>query len=138
MLVCVQLLVGLALLPAGIFVYRFGVDSVRNLRIAAAPTVEDELARDPRAPALYLRSFKHDATAGKVEYFDNHSDEEQLSAVLRRIGPVIAVGDPAEGRVTLGASRIYLSDDEWQDWVKSQMTAATLVIFRAVSMSKRS
>jgi hypothetical protein len=97
----------------------------------AAPTVHDELTRDPRAPVLYLRSFKHDATAARVEYLDNHSDEEQLSAVLRRIGPVTAVGDPSERRVTLGASRIYLSDAEWQDWVKSQMAAAALVIFRA-------
>jgi TM2 domain-containing membrane protein YozV len=127
----VQLLIGLALIPVGVRVFRSGVGSVRDVRIAAAPTVQDELARDPRAPVLYLRSFKHDPTAGRVEYLDNHSDEEQLSAVLRRIGPVVAVGDPSERRVSLGASRIYLSDDEWQDWVESQMAAAALVIFRA-------
>ncbi len=129
--VSVQLLIGLALLPAGFLTYRLGVRIVRDLRMDAAPGVQEELARDPRAPVLYLRSFKHDATAAQVEYMDNHSDEEQLSAVLRRIGPVVAVGDPAERRITLGASRIYLGDDEWQDWVKSQMTAAALVIFRA-------
>ena len=129
--VSVQLLIGLALLPAGLLTYRSGVRNVRDVRMETAPTVQDELASDPRAPVLYLRSFKHDSTAARVEYMDNHSDEEQLSAVLRRIGPVVAVGDPAERRVTLGASRIYLGDDEWQDWVKSQMTSAALVIFRA-------
>jgi hypothetical protein len=127
----VQLLIGLALIPVGLRVFRSGVRRVRDIRIDAAPTVQDELARDPRAPVLYLRSFKHDPTAGRVEYLDNHSDEEQLTTVLRRIGPVVAVGDPSERRITLGASRIYLGDDEWQDWVRSQMEAAALVIFRA-------
>ncbi len=129
--VSLQLLIGLALIPVGLLTYRLGVRNARDLRMDAAPSVQDELARDPRAPVLYLRSFKHDPTAAQVEYLDNHSDEEQLSAVLRRIGPVVAVGNPSERRVTLGASRIYLSDDEWQDWVKSQMSGAALVIFRA-------
>ena len=127
----VQLLIGLALIPVGLLTYRLGVRNVLDLRMDAAPTVQEELARDPRAPVLYLRSFKHDSTAAQVENLDNHSDEEQLSTVLRRIGPVVAVGNPSERRVTLGASRIYLGDDEWQDWVKSQMTVAALVIFRA-------
>jgi hypothetical protein len=66
-----------------------------------------------------------------VEEWSTRSDEEQMSEVLRRIGPVIAVGNPSERRVSLGANRIYLRDDEWQDWVKSQMRAAALVMFRA-------
>jgi TM2 domain-containing membrane protein YozV len=128
---CIKLLTGLALLPTGFALYRLGVKNIRNLRVATAPTAQEELARDPRLPVLYLRSFKHDAIAGRVEYLDTGSDEEQLTAVLRRIGPVVAVGNPSERQVTLGASRIYLSDDEWQDWVKSQMLAAAVVIFRA-------
>ncbi len=128
---CVQLLIGLALLPAGIIVVRRGVSSVRRVRMDAAPTAEEELIRDPRVPVLYLRSFKHDSIAGHVEYLDSVSDEEQLTAVLRRIGPVVAVGNPTERQVTLGASRIYLSDDEWQEWVTSQMLVAALVVFRA-------
>src|SRR5947209_1315701 len=100
----VQLLAGLALLPIGIFVFRRGVKNVRNLRMDAAPTAQEEVARDPRVPVLYLRSFKHDAIAGHVEYLDTLSDEEQLTAVLRRIGPVVAVGNPSERQVTLGAS----------------------------------
>jgi hypothetical protein len=117
------------LLGAGLFgIGSVGVVSARKDRTA---TAQDALAEDSRAPVLYLRSFKDDSTAAKLDEWGTRSDEEQMSTVLRHIGPIVAVGDPKERRVTLGASRIYLSDDDWQDWVKAQMLAATLVIFRA-------
>jgi hypothetical protein len=110
-----------------------GVNAVRNARMDRAPAASDVLARDSRAPVLYLRSFKQDAAAAHLDPmgYSSRSDEEQMSEVLRRIGPVVAVGNPSERRVTLGANRIYLRDDEWQDWVKSRMRAAALVMFRA-------
>jgi hypothetical protein len=129
--VIVRFAVGFIVALFGAVLFGVGAAAVVRARMDRAATAQEALANDARAPVLYLRSFKDDSAAAKLDDWGTRSDEEQMSAVLRRIGPIVAVGDPKERRVTLGANRIYLSDDEWQDWVKSQMLAAALVIFRA-------
>lgn len=127
----VHLLMAAVVALVGAVLFGLGTRTLRNVRMDTAATASDAMANDSRAPVLYLRSFKQDPAAAKVGQWGTRSDEEQMSGVLQHIGPVVAVGDPKERRVTLGANRIYLRDDEWQDWVRSQMRAAALVIFRA-------
>ena len=59
--------------------------------------------------------------------------EEQLVAVFRRFGPVVAIGRPGEAIATAGASRAYLGDDSWQDFVLARIDAAQLILLQIES-----
>jgi hypothetical protein len=113
------------------------------------------LAADTRPPVLYLRPFATDKIAAAVpgRHFGNAgvqllylllsspsratqslfvgSEEEQLADVFGQIGPFIAVGDPSETLTALGASRLYLSNTEWQQRVHELLERAALVVFGA-------
>jgi hypothetical protein len=67
-----------------------------------------------------------------THFFDGQgtSLEEQLSDAVDSIGPLIAIGQPGEPMPTLGAARLYVSADEWQEAVLSWMARARLVILR--------
>jgi hypothetical protein len=59
------------------------------------------------------------------------TEEEQLADALRPIGELVAIGRPGESLPTPGAARIYTSDEEWKNVVKSQMQISRLVVIRA-------
>jgi hypothetical protein len=59
--------------------------------------------------------------------------EEQLAGVLRRFGPMIAIGRPGESVAAGGAVRAYLSDDNWQDFVLGNIDRAQLVLLQIES-----
>jgi hypothetical protein len=102
----------------------------------AAKASAESIITDAKPHLLYLRSFRSDYTTAK-ELFRVYAqlpvttEEEQLADALRPIGELVAIGRPGESLPTPGAARIYTSDEEWKDVVKSQMQISRLVVIRA-------
>jgi hypothetical protein len=107
----------------------------RRMRASGAERV---LAEDQRAPIVYLRPFGVDRAelipgwtspvrvsplGGVVKTY-----EERLARTLRSVGPLVAIGDPTESLPVLGASRLYASDEEWQQRVGELTSRAGAVI----------
>lgn len=104
----------------------------RKLRRRSADPV---LSGDQRAPVLYLRSFKDDDITSRPIREPglpiSFTEEEYLVDVLKDFGPCIAIGQPGESLPDLGASRIYVADDAWQDKVRELLNSSKLVVLRA-------
>ena len=86
-------------------------------------------------PVVYLRSFADDNTmARRPRAFGRlwavATEEEQMTAALAELGPVVAIGRPGEALPRLGAERIYLPDDTWQAQVLAWFQRAELVVFQ--------
>ena len=95
---------------------------------------------------LYLRSFEEDErqtalhevplpglAAGASFGFlvSGRSAEEHVAEILRPVGPLVAVGAPGERLPHVGAARMYLPREGWQEPVRelmrrSRLTALTL------------
>ncbi len=114
----------------------------RRSRRHEAISADEALARDPRPPVVYLRSFRDDGEAVIEGGTPIHwalratragSDEETMADILARLGPVIAVGKPGEPLPELGAARVYVSHDQWQQRVIALMQQAQLVVIRVGS-----
>jgi len=113
-----------------------GLKMLHRGRKYAVPSTSAVLHDDTRSPVLYLRAFEQDSDSarpmtlvGSYRYF---TEEEQLAAVLRELGPFIAIGQPGEDLPDLGANRIYVEGD-WQTKVAELMERAQLVVLRAAS-----
>jgi hypothetical protein len=127
--------------------------SVRRLAKAYRVDLRKTLMRDGRDPILYLRSFDADSTefrgniGGKIvervisQIAAGHSiaagfndasitGEELIVAVLKEVGPVIAVGIPGEKIPPLGAARLYFEDKDWQANVEYLMSISRFVIIQ--------
>lgn len=96
----------------------------------AQPSVEELLEKDRRPHVLYLRSFGIDAVLRHTlgGFFQRGTEEEQLIAALKKIGPVVAIGKPGDHLPELGAARVYLDDSVWQPEVTRLMDTAALVV----------
>jgi hypothetical protein len=121
----------LVIIPAGAFLFWRG-------RQYAAQASAERIITDSKAHLLYLRAFRSDPSTAKQIFSRNllaglESEEEELAEVLQPFGELIAIGRPGESLPTLGATRIYTSDEEWKDVVKRQMQAAHLVVIRAAA-----
>ena len=81
---------------------------------------------------LYLRSFVDDANTRKSTstLSDITSEEEALVEALSDIAPVYAIGDPKDDKSPLGASRLYVSDEEWKNTVEYLAQRAQVVVLR--------
>jgi TM2 domain-containing membrane protein YozV len=98
----------------------------------------DVVATDERPPVLYLRSFQDDVRSpvGGVfgvwlkvmSWFFPVSFEQELAAIMNRLGPFVAVGRPGERLPELGANRYYFSDDEWRARVTELVQRARLTV----------
>lgn len=100
------------------------------------------LRDDRRPPVIYLRSFIHDASrqssthVAKMRYgiplyvFRPSAHEMRLASVLKRIGPVVAIGQPGEDLPDLGAYRLYVENDYWKAEVLRLVNSAKLVVIR--------
>ena len=117
----VMLAVGIPVVALGVG-YGMWVRSRRRL----PPDVRNFLALDGRPPVLYLRAFRQDETA--LGFRGLHTREEHLVRGLSRVGPTVAVGRPEENTTPLGATRLYISDDDWQPVVTSLLGLASLVV----------
>jgi hypothetical protein len=110
-----------------------------QLKIVSAAVA---MKSDTRPPILYLRSFQDDASGLRRSFFRTlalwfnpmmalrSSHEEQLAAMLRKAGPVVAIGDPQEEVPELGAFRLYVSHNDWQQTVLDLMNRSQLVVWR--------
>ncbi len=106
--------IGAVFFSGGVGCYRLG----RKLK---AESAEEILARDPRPPVLYLRSFHTDAKAAttvkepRIPFTPQlgigglGTEEEQLAMVLDRIGPCVAIGQPGELLPTKLGAPVLLS-----------------------------
>jgi hypothetical protein len=121
----------------GALSYGFGTD----MRILTATEL---MAKDPRPPVLYLRSFEFDSPASTdlhppplvtdgalglaVQTVSQKNYEQTLVDVFTRIGPCIAVGKPDREAPITGFARDKLPMESWQDEVKGLMKEAALVV----------
>lgn len=81
-----------------------------------------------RPPILYLRSFDLDSVARRSRKF-LLSSEGALSLILRRFGPVIAIGRPGEAEPMWGAARFYVDDASWQKKIEQLVPCCQLVVW---------
>lgn len=89
------------------------------------------LARDPRPPVVYFRSFGHDAVTAKgINSTSWITEEEQLATVLNGIGPAVAIGEPGEDLPDIGVSRFYVADEQWHDAVRAILPTSALAVLR--------
>jgi hypothetical protein len=120
-----------ALVALGVFLVRTGwKHDVRGAR--------DVLASDTRPPVIYLRSFQDDVRSPigggfglwlkVLMWFLPVSFEQELAAIMNRLGPFVAVGKPGEKLPELGANRFYFRDDEWQTRVTELVQQARLTV----------
>jgi hypothetical protein len=109
-----------------------------------ALSADEALQRDPRPPVVYLRAFTDD---GLMAVPGHHwqdrmlgksggaltltSPEQELAFILQRVGPVIAIGKPGERLPELGAARLYVGHDTWQQTVIDMLQRSSLVLARA-------
>jgi hypothetical protein len=93
------------------------------------------LSEDKRPPVVYLRSFKDDKITSRAIRQTSwpvfYTEEEYLVDVLHDFGPCIAIGQPGENLPNLGAARMYLEDNTWQDRVRELVISSKLVVLRA-------
>lgn len=121
----------LVLLSVGVLLVRTGWKF--DVRRAA-----DVVASDARPPVLYLRSFQDDVRSPVggafglslkvMMWFFPVSFEQELAAIMNRLGPFVAVGRPGERLPELGANRYYFSDDEWRARVSELVQRARLTV----------
>jgi TM2 domain-containing membrane protein YozV len=112
----------------------------RKSRQYGALDADQAMARDPRPPVLYLRSFADDRNAlmGEQSFLERRgaviaapvTPEQEMADILDSIGPVVAIGKPGEPLPELGAARLYVTDDQWQAKVQDLMRRASLVVVR--------
>jgi hypothetical protein len=104
------------------------------------PTAEELLASDPRPPVVFLRSFKDDSLAvdpgkklkrSQPWFVPRSRAEVALALTMKCLGPVVAIGRPGERMPQMGASRIYVPDEEWQAKIAEWTGRASLVIMMA-------
>lgn len=118
-----------------------GVSVLRRGWRHEAASADEALRDDPREPVLYLRAFADDGqmmmerdAIGIARMIGNHivaaSPEQELAIILRRVGPVLAIGKPGEVLPELGAARLYVAHDQWQQTVLTLMARASLVVLR--------
>ncbi len=105
----------------------FLVYLARRLRARTAAAV---LRSDPRAPVIYLRSFQSDVYDKLLADRAGNTAETRMVDDLERLGPVLAIGRPGERLASLGAARLRVSDDQWQEVADRLMSGAAVVVFR--------
>ncbi len=104
------------------------------------PTTEQAMKNDIRPPVLFLRSFQADAKDERKRWLNllfqskdgvPLSKEQKLTELMTKNGPVIAVGRLGEKLPQLGAARVYISNELWQESVKMYMSQCKLILIRA-------
>jgi TM2 domain-containing membrane protein YozV len=118
-----------------------GASTLRRAWRHEAATADEAMRADPRAPVVYLRSFQDDGQmlleGGQrwwrkrvLSRFGATSTEQELAFILERIGPVIAIGKPGEPLPELGAARLYVAHEHWQQTVIGMLRRAAVVAIR--------
>jgi len=128
----------LGLLLAGFVLYVAGAGLYKRGKRASTELAGELLSSDPRPAVVYLRSFKDDVVGASIAdspvatlFSLVATEEQQIAEVFGELGPVVAIGRPGERLPELGAARMYVADDEWQETVSDLMARARLVVYRA-------
>lgn len=79
--------------------------------------------------AVYLRSFNIE----KNNIIN--SVENELCSFLKKGIPVFAIGDPYEVISSIGAERLYASDDDWENMIIDLISDGKMIIIRPSSSS---
>jgi len=128
--------------PGGLLLLNFfGVGHVLARLAAGRATRIYQSARewDERAPVVFLRAFTQDddrvaagtrdpllkLTAGVAEA---RTLDEILLEHASPYGPVIAIGDPVHPIPPLGAARIFVQGDSWQEVVTSLVDVSKAIV----------
>jgi hypothetical protein len=111
--------------------------------LLSLPDAREVMRRDPRPPVIFLRSFLEDARqiqdapVGERQggtYATTHSftagREQAMAAALDQLGPFVAIGRPGEPLATLGASRVYLGNQDWKGFVEGLVPLAAAVVLQ--------
>ena len=146
--------VGYTLFPIGLgFWIAGGLGCLTIARRAAQPDAGAVLAQDPRPPVIYLRPFQQDEeifahvpwswssyrrylTHSYLLRKSRHLTLEDFlgTEISRRLGPFIALGNPADFVPPAGAARTYVADDEWPRHFAAMVRGARcMVLFGASS-----
>ncbi|HEX6245316.1 MAG TPA: hypothetical protein VFZ61_30550 [Polyangiales bacterium] len=103
---------------------------IKSKRVGASGALQ-VLAADPRPPVVYFRPFDADvATSKSVIYTSWITDEEQLSIAMRDLGPFVAIGRPHDTEPYVGAARLYVDDEHWQQHARVWIEKARLIVLR--------
>lgn len=92
------------------------------------------IEHDKRQPVLFLRSFDDDE---KLQYANAHKSfldfslETRLTRHFLGFGPFVAIGSPKEKLPQVGAARVLLPDDQWQQRVLGWMLQSQLIVMYA-------
>ncbi len=114
-------------------VSRYGFKLFIRSQKLGAEDADSVLDKRTEKPVLFLRSFKSDedptymVTTQSVAYL--YSDEQTIVAFMETFGPCIAIGNPNDKDVVLGASRIYLEDENWKLKFYEYLEEAQFVIW---------
>lgn len=94
------------------------------------------LQEDKRPIFLYLRSFTLDEEDARQEIslpgglsVPINPWESGLSVAFGKVGDLVGIGKPGEKLATVGAARVYVTDDEWQDKVLELVQKSDIVIW---------
>ena len=87
------------------------------------PLGEEVRTKDSRRPILYLRSFAEENTVA--------ADEYALAKIMGEEGPFVAIGQPGDPVPPLGASRFYVADSDWQEFVTQLLDESVMVLVLA-------
>jgi len=77
---------------------------------------------------LYLRAFKDDVYSYKDYKKLKRLDENKIVKAFKHIFPVYAIGQPNKLLPSVGAKRIYITEEEWKDGVKKLAKKAKIII----------
>jgi len=130
--------IGLAILGVSMVnrARRRALMQMQRVRARTAPTA------DSSPLVLYLRSFRDDRITAQPADFNNYlmavlnpgvfvlTEEEQLADALEDVGRFVAIGEPGEALPALGAERLYVGADAWQQTVMHMMAQSRLIVLR--------
>lgn len=128
---------------SGSILFTFGALLNRYGKRLCQPTALTRMRADARRPVVLLRSFRRDEweiehsskwTSNILfhpDYYrskEKYTFEQALVEILEQVGPVIALGSPAEDAPPLGAARAYVASDRWQAEVLWFVENAALIV----------
>jgi hypothetical protein len=135
----------------GVFLAYVGVRLLNRGKRHFVPVGLASLQKDPRPPILYLRPFSEEGALGQISHYAINRGfgekgtwrsialvfrfldtyEQYIGYAFRKIGPLVAIGNPTDGLPHLGAYRIYVGQEgDWQQMVSTLARQASYVLLQ--------
>jgi hypothetical protein len=135
----------------GVLLAYVGVRLLNRGKRHFVPVGLASLKKDPRPPILYLRPFSEEGDIAQISpnainrgfgekgvwrsiallirFLDTY--EQYIGYAFRKIGPLVAIGNPTEGLPHLGAYRIYVGQEgDWQQMVSTLANQASCALLQ--------